>query len=219
MQDLMAPQSVEPHKSIEAVYNYYDAQGNKRAKKIRKEGKLFTWSFEDVTGKTIWKKPQGVCLIYNLHILANYPKDKPIYIVEGEKDADTLMRLKLPAVCTPDGAGPGKFKSEYIKWFRDRQVIILGDNDEVGRQYMEEEAGKIAPVAASVKVLDLRELWAEMPEHGDISDYIAKFGDEALKNVETLAANTPVWSAQRQRDHAASEQTTPACWRQEFPRF
>ena len=208
MQDLMAPQSVELHKSIEAVYNYYDAQGNKRAKKIRKEGKLFTWSFEDVTGKTIWKKPQGVCLIYNLHILANYPKDKPIYIVEGEKDADTLMRLKLPAVCTPDGAGPGKFKSEYIKWFRDRQVIILGDNDEVGRQYMEEEASKIAPVAASVKVLDLRELWAEMPEHGDISDYIAKFGDEALKNVETLAANTPVWSAQRQRDHAASEQET-----------
>src|SRR5699024_12181673 len=34
---------------------------------------------------------------------------------------------------------------------------------------------------------------------GDISDYIAKFGDEAFKHVETLAANTPVWSAKEQR--------------------
>lgn len=206
MQDLMAPQSVKPHKSIEAVYNYYDANGGKRAEKVRYDDKTFTWRYEDENGKTVWKKPQNVCLLYNLHILANYPKDKPIYIVEGEKDADTLVRLKVPAVCTPDGAGPGKFRSEYIKWFRDRQVIILSDNDEIGRQYMEEEASKIEPVAASVKVLDLCDLWAEMPEHGDISDYIAKFGDEAIKNVEALASNTPVWSAKEQRESADPSQ-------------
>ena len=85
-------------------------------------------------------------------------------------------------------------------------MVIIGDNDEIGRQYTEEEACKIAPVAASVKVLDLRDIWADMPEHGDISDYIAKFGDGALKNVETLADNTPVWSEREQRDHAAPEQ-------------
>lgn len=208
MQDLMAPQSIKPRKSIAAVYNYYDANGGKRAEKVRYDDKSFTWRYEDEGGKTVWKKPHGVCLIYNLHILANYPKDKPIYIVEGEKDADTLIRLKLPAVCTPDGAGPGKFRAEYVEWFRDCQVVILGDNDEIGRQYTEEEASKIAPVAASVKMLDLRDIWADMPEHGDISDYIAKFGDEAIKNVETLAANTPAWSAQARRDHAAPEQET-----------
>ena len=206
MQDLMAPQNVRPRKSIVTVYNYYDANGDKCAEKVRYDDKSFIWRYEDVTGKVVWKKPQGVFLLYNLHILANYPKGKPIYIVEGEKDADTLVRLKCPAVCTPDGAGPGKFRSEYNKWFRDRYVIILGDNDEIGRQYMEEEASKIAPVAAAVKVLDLRELWAEMPEHGDISDYIAKFGDEALKNVETLATNTPVWSAKEQRESADPSQ-------------
>lgn len=206
LQDLMAPQNTKPRKSITAVYNYYDANGGKRAEKVRYDDKSFTWRYEDEDGKTIWKKPQGVCLLYNLNILANYPKGKPIYIVEGEKDADTLMRLKLPAVCTPDGAGPGKFRAGYVEWFRDRHVIILGDNDEIGRQYMEEEACKIAPVVASVKVLDLRELWADMPEHGDISDYISKFGDEAIKNVETLADNTPVWSEREQRDHAVPEQ-------------
>lgn len=206
MQDLMAPQSTKPRKSITAVYNYYDANGGKRAEKVRYDDKSFTWRYEDEDGKTVWKKPQGVCLLYNLNILANYPKGKPIYIVEGEKDADTLMRLKLPAVCTPDGAGPGKFRDEYTEWFRDRTVVIIGDNDEIGRQYTEEEACKIAPVAASVKVLDLRDIWADMPEHGDISDYIAKFGDGALKNVETLADNTPVWSVREQRDHAAPEQ-------------
>ena len=207
MKDIMPPQNIKKRKDVVAVYNYFDASGNKCAEKVRYDDKSFIWRYEDGAGKTVWKKPQGVCLLYNLHILANYyPKDKPIYIVEGEKDADTLVRMKCPAVCTPDGAGPGKFRSEYIKWFRDRQVIILGDNDEIGRQYMEEEASKIAPVAASVKVLDLRELWPETPEHGDISDYIAKFGDEAFKHVETLAANTPVWSAKEQRESADPSQ-------------
>lgn len=200
MQDLMAPQNTKPRKSITAVYNYYDANGGKRAEKVRYDDKSFTWRHEDENGNIVWKKPQGVCLLYNLPVLANYPKDKPIYIVEGEKDADTLMHLQYPAVCTPDGAGPGKFLAEYVEWFRDRAVVIMGDNDDIGRQYEEEEACKIAPVAASVKVLDLCELWADMPEHGDISDYIAKFGDEAIKNVETLAANTPVWSAKEQRE-------------------
>ena len=206
MQDLMVPQSIKPRKSIVVVYNYYDANGSKRAEKLRYDDKSFTWRYRDENGKIVWKKPQGDCLLYNLHILANYPKDKPVYLVEGEKDADTLVRMNYPAVCTPDGAGPGKFRAEYVKWFCDRQVIILGDNDEIGRQYMEEEASKIAPVADSVRVLDLRELWVEMPAHGDISDYVAKFGDEAIKNVETLAANTPVWSAQERHDHAAPEQ-------------
>lgn len=196
MQDLIPSKGLKPRKNIAAVYNYYDANGGKRAEKVRYDDKSFAWRCEDESGKTIWKKPQGVCLLYNLPVLANYPKDKPIYIVEGEKDADTLIRLKLPAVCTPDGAGPGKFLPEYVEWFRDRAVVIMGDNDDIGRQYEEEEACKIAPVAASVKVLDLRDIWADMPEHGDISDYIAKFGDGALKNVETLADNTPVWSAQ-----------------------
>lgn len=77
MQDLMAPQSIKPRKSIAAVYNYYDANGGKRAEKVRYDDKSFTWRYEDEGGKTVWKKPHGVCLIYNLHILANYPKDKP----------------------------------------------------------------------------------------------------------------------------------------------
>lgn len=207
MKDIMAPQSMKPHKSIAAVYSYYDANGSKLAEKVRYDDKSFTWRHEDGDGKTVWKKPQGVCLLYNLHILANYPKDNTIYLVEGEKDVNTLMRLKFPAVCTPDGAGPGKFRAEYVEWFRDRQVIILGDNDEIGRHYAEEEAKKIEPVAASVKVVDLSKLWADMPEHGDISDYIAKFGDEAIRNVEKLVNETPIWSAQDQRECAGSEQT------------
>lgn len=207
MKDIMPPQNTKLQKNVVAIYNYYDSQGNRCAEKVRYDDKSFVWRYENADGRIVWKKPSGICLLYNLPILANYPKNAPVYIVEGEKDADTMMRLKLPAICTPDGAGPGKFRAEYVDWFRDRQVIILSDNDEIGRQYAEEEAKRIKPVASSVKLVDLRDLWTDMPEHGDISDYIAKFGDEAIRNVEKLANNTPIWSAQDQRECAGPEQT------------
>ena len=93
--------------------------------------------------------------------------------MEGEKDADALAALGLSATCSPDGAGPGKWKAAYSKWFAGKTVYILQDNDAVGKAYAKEEAAAVSEVAKQVKVLDLCAIWAELPEHGDVSDLIA----------------------------------------------
>ena len=62
-----------------------------------------------------------------------------------------------------------------------------------GKEYALEEVAAVAAVAASVKLIDLHEIWLDMPEHADISDYLAHFGDEAFTTVQELIKNTPLW--------------------------
>lgn len=51
-----------------------------------------------------------------------------VYVVEGEKDVETLRSIGLVATCNPGGAG--KWRAEYNHYLRDKTVVILPDNDE-----------------------------------------------------------------------------------------
>ena len=98
-----------------------------------------------------------------------------LYIVEGEKDVDTLTKkLKLPAVCSPHGAGSGrlenKWREEYNALFSGADVAILADNDEAGRALAEHIAVEILPFAKSVKLPDLSFEWEDLKPKGDITD-------------------------------------------------
>jgi hypothetical protein len=53
-----------------------------------------------------------------------------VYITEGEKDADRLNDLGVPATTLVGGAG--KWRDEYATWFADKTVTIIADNDEPG---------------------------------------------------------------------------------------
>lgn len=164
-----------------AQYDYTDPQGNLLARKIRwerwengKKKKTFTWSHPE--GEN-WKSGRnGVAVLYRLPELA---QADTVFLCEGEKDVDNLVWVfreqsvppSLTATCSPDGAGTGnKWKDEYTPYFKGKTVYILEDNDQVGRTFAQFEAQKLAPVAAEVKVLNLAELWPDLPEHGDISD-------------------------------------------------
>lgn len=111
--------------------------------------------------------------------------DDEIYCPEGEKDVDTLARLGLLAVTfggTGDGAPIG-----MADWFAGRDVAILADNDEGGRQHADRKAALIAATAQSVKVIHFDEL----PAKGDVSDWI-----EAGNGVDDLrkrVAAAPSW--------------------------
>ena len=98
-----------------------------------------------------------------------------VYIVEGEKDVDTLTdKLGLYAVCSPHGAGTGaiskKWLHEYNKLFHDIDVAIIPDNDEAGKNLANYIASQIFYFAKSVKVLDLKKEWDKLKEKGDITD-------------------------------------------------
>ena len=121
-------------------------------------------------------------------------RGRTLYIVEGEKDVDTLTKkLKLPAVCSPHGAATAKnpakkWDGAYNTLFSGADVAVIPDNDEAGQAFARYVAGQLLPVAQSVKVLDLTEEWKELPAKGDITDvYESETPDSGKTIAETVA--------------------------------
>lgn len=171
-------------KQVVATYNYPDG-----VQKLRYSDKSFLWRRPDGKGGWIWNR-NGVP--HTLYIRGDL--SGPVFVAEGEKDVDNLHRLGLDAVSGADGAGPGKWKAEYTEQLKGLPVVIFQDNDKVGKAYAAETAAALHGVAESVRVLDLSLVWPEIPEHGDASDMIAKFGDEKASDMITdLMGRTPEW--------------------------
>ncbi|MDQ3274640.1 MAG: hypothetical protein M3Q39_06305 [Actinomycetota bacterium] len=75
-----------------------------------------------------------------------------VFLTEGESDCVTAHGLGLPGVSVPGTSG---WKSEWAPRFAGRKVVIAFDCDKVGREAAHRVADSLAPVAASVRVLDL----------------------------------------------------------------
>lgn len=179
MRDLFQspPQGSKTPKPASIEYRYGD-----RLKKIRfykwtngKWQKSFCWQHKDNNGS--WQKGRGGINppLYNQEILSNTAADNTVYIVEGEKDADTMTdKVGLLAVSAPDGATKGskgkKWDSRFTPLFKDLNVAIIPDNDEAGKNFASLVANELLTVAHSVKVLDLCTEWENLKEKGDITD-------------------------------------------------
>jgi len=125
-------------------------------------------------------------ILYRLELLSNNA-DALVFVPEGEKDVDTLVRLGQTATCNPFGAG--KWRLEYSQSLRDRNVVILPDNDAPGRAHAESVAAALHNIAATVKILALPDL----PEKGDVSDWIA--AGHTAEELHRLATEAPTWAA------------------------
>ena len=116
----------------------------------------------------IWK---GIVpLPYRLPELLGDP-DAVVYITEGEKDADNLAEIGIVATCNHGGAG--KWRNEISQWLKNRNVVILPDNDDAGRSHANDVAKKLTGIAASIRILELTGL----PPKGDVSDWLDAGGN------------------------------------------
>jgi hypothetical protein len=79
--------------------------------------------------------------------------DDPIFVCEGEKDAETARSHGLIATTSPNGAG--KFRRTFAKYFADRDVAVVPDADNRGREHGNLVASILFGTARSVKVIDL----------------------------------------------------------------
>ncbi|MBI4643654.1 MAG: hypothetical protein HY743_07980, partial [Deltaproteobacteria bacterium] len=156
--------------------------------------KSFRQRRPDGAGGWVWKMT-GVKLVP--YHLPEIQKADTIFICEGEKDADNLIRLGLTATCNPMGAG--KWRETYNGHFQGKQVVILPDNDDPGRKHAQDVARNLHGVAGSVKIVELPGL----PEKGDVSDWLATEGTrEAL---EKLVGATPEWKPGPEDEPAQDE--------------
>ena len=186
-----------PARKIVATYDYHDAAGVLSYQVVRFEPKDFRQRRPIDGGKWEWSTKGLRPLPYKLPELLAADRSKPVWCVEGERDADNLIKLGLVATCNSGGAG--KFRPELAEHFRDRVVIILPDNDQPGRDHAASVAKALAGVAASVKALELPGL----PEKGDVSDWLAAGG--TVEKLAELAAGVS-----EARDDVATLDLIPA---------
>lgn len=165
-------------------YMYKDEEGKVLYKVMRFIPKNFMQAKYD-NGKWIYKMTGVRYVPYNL---PNVVKSDVVYFVEGEKDADNLNAIGVVATTTAGGAASFKRKAEeYAKFFKDKTVYILPDNDKAGNKYADDILTALRPLAKEVEILQLNELIPDLKEKEDISDVIQRYGkDKALETIKNL---------------------------------
>lgn len=168
-----------PNREPVATYQYRDASGTVVHETLRYEPKDFRQRAVLADGSHEWSLSRVTTVLYRLpELLAS---DGPVWIVEGEKDADNLANAGAIATTVPMGAG--KWKPHYAEWLVGREVRVVPDNDEAGRAGARTIAKALARIASSVVVVTL-------PVDGkgaDVSDYLA--GGATLADLEALVAD------------------------------
>lgn len=155
-------------KSVVAEYDYFGADGRQVFQVVRFDPKDFRQRHKDASGEWVWKMEGVERVPYRLPELLSSDPDDPVFIVEGEKDADKLTSERLVATTNPGGAG--KWRHEYSPFLQGRRVVILPDNDETGFSHAQQVEASLSGIAASIRILKL----AGVPPKGDVSDWLAK---------------------------------------------
>lgn len=182
-----------------AYYEYLDEAGKALFRVVRTNGgggKTFRQETPDGAGG--WASRTGVMkgvrrVLFRLPALMAAPRSETVFVVEGEKDANRLFEHGL--VATTNSGGAGKWPvcerqgdGRYLKPLEGRSVVIVPDNDDVGRKHAEEVAGSVQEVAATVKIVHL-------PVDGqgqDVSDWLDSGG--TADGLRELAKSAPLWT-------------------------
>ena len=171
---------------ITHTYDYTEPDGSVRYQVLRFKPKDFRQRRPDPEHPKQWIynlkniKPT----IYNLPaVIKASQRGGTVFIVEGEKDVETLCALKLTATCNSGGAG--KFPSSCAAYFSGCGVCIIPDNDEPGRVHAEKVAVLLSKASREIRVLNLPGL----NEHGDVTDWLKTHSKEEL--LTTIKACEP----------------------------
>ncbi len=144
---------------LKATYTYTDKEGVELYSVLRMQRggeKTFLqrtpshWGLENVRR-----------VLYNLPAVI---KADTVYIVEGEKDADTLNKLGYCA--TTNNGGAKNWIADFNRFLQAKNVVILADNDEAGQEHARIIVREINDIVSSLKVVTP----SSLPK-GDVTDY------------------------------------------------
>jgi hypothetical protein len=199
--------------NIVKTYDYVDETGKLLFQVCRLEPKDFRQRKPDSQTHDGWKwSVRGVRNVpYRLpELIEAIARGQTICIVEGEKDADNLWNIGIPATC--NAGGVGKWRDELTDCFCDADVVVIEDNDpqkkhpKTGALMFHEDGRAIMPgqdharavaealtgVAERVRLLKLNRSWPGMPPKGDVSDWLD--AGHTREQLDALIEALPVWT-------------------------
>jgi putative DNA primase/helicase len=160
-----APQSARTEKSTTVkTYDYRDRNDNLVYQVVRLEPKSFRQRRPNGKDQWIWNVKDVTQVPYRL---PDFIERDSVVIVEGEKDADRIWFLGIPATCNAGGAG--NWTSKLNQYFADKEVFIIPDNDNAGRKHAEQVAASLKNTASQVRICPICE---DFPEKSDISNWL-----------------------------------------------
>jgi uncharacterized protein DUF3987 len=178
-----------------SVYDYVDENGNRLFQALRFEPVNAAKQFRQRTGpdQEKWSIKDVRIVPFRLpELIEDIAAGHVIFIVEGEKDVNTLRSQGVPATCNPMGAG--KWWPEFNEILRGADIVICGDNDEPGRGHVALVAKNLHGIAKRLRVLDLKQFWPQIEESDDVSDWFTRGGgtvERLWKIVEQLKDRQP----------------------------
>lgn len=170
------------------TYHYYDENGNILYSKIRvEENGSKTFRFERTeNGKTVNNLGDCRKILYHLHpVLHAIKNNLPIFLVEGEKDAETLLNQGVVAATTHITLFWDESFTELLK---NSDVIILYDYDKTGLQRRDMLCAQLHGRVKRLRIIDLPGL-EYREKHGlDITDWLEM--GHAIPELKSLVAAT-----------------------------
>jgi hypothetical protein len=174
-----------------ATYPYCDADGVIVYEVTRWYPKEFTVRTVDSLGRRRpgWPAVERRMLYRLPSVLAGIAAGDPIFLTEGEKDADALTEAGAIATTAPGGAAANgnqaRWHPQYTQALTGAHVVIVRDLDDEGRQHTVHLCEQLAPVAASVTVV--------APAAGkDAADHLAAgYGLDAFVVVDPATLTAP----------------------------
>lgn len=170
----------------DCVYVYRDETGTALYETVRLKAPKDFRARRDVRQRP-WSIKDIRHVVYRLNDLQG---QAVIHIAEGEKDADRLWSVDLPA--TTNVGGAGKWTDEYTMQLYGagcRHVIIVPDNDDAGRLHAATVAESCDAAGITVQVVTLPE---QDIKGYDVSDYLQTC---PVDDLLQLVKDTPPWVA------------------------
>jgi hypothetical protein len=195
---------------IVAEYTYRDEEGEPLLQQVRFEPKSFASRHLSDKGEWVWGLGHVRRVPYNLpEILAA----DEVFVVEGEKDAETLKALGLTS--TTNIGGAGKWSEEYSKALTGKKVVVAPDDDEAGKKHARAVAESAARYATEVKLLPPFE------DAKDATEWIEKGGSkkallEIVESTELFQASEAIDSNSNPAEAADTGDWRDECLRGEL---
>lgn len=155
-EEQVAPKPKKKQKlDLIATYDYTDTEGNLLFQKLR---------FVDENGKKTFRQRRPVDggweynldgidqVLYHLPEVAGAIADgQTVVVVEGEKDVETLRGMGRTATTMPGGAG--KWRQEHTDALAGGNIVVVADNDDVGRSHALEVQQQLEAAGCTVRVM------------------------------------------------------------------
>lgn len=148
---------------------------------------------------------KGTSPLYRLpEVVAAVAAGEPVYLVEGEQDADTARLMGATGTTAPGGAT--NFHLADVEPLRGARVVAVVDRDAAGEKWAALVAGKLAGVAAEV-------LFTEAAAGKDLTDhYAAGHGLDELVPLDPQSAGTEAVSRRARITWADTIEPEPVTW-------